>query len=189
VHGLDRARGDEKRGFLDWASKSTSTVCQWFGLKITGTVCQWFDLKTIGTVSPGLALKPVVAVFSGLASKLVTIVFFGLASKPAAIISLGLTLKSVVSFLVEPQKQGGREFPALTFKTGNYNLLIWASKSPRWFFCLSHKTKLPTVYRLRHKTDIRATAWDTHRDLTTCFTCKQVMLWFHSLVLRLADAW
>jgi hypothetical protein len=40
--GLHRAHGDEERGFLGWALKSRSTVCQWFDLKTTGTVSHWF---------------------------------------------------------------------------------------------------------------------------------------------------
>jgi hypothetical protein len=45
-------------------------------------------------------------------------VFSSLASKPA------------VGFLVEPQNQGGGGFPGLGLKTGNFSLVIWASKSP-----------------------------------------------------------
>jgi hypothetical protein len=101
---LHRACGDEKRGFLGSASKSRSTGCQWFGLRTTGTVCQWFSLKTTGTV------------FSGLASKPVAMVFFGLASKSVATISFGLASKPVLSFLVEPQNQGGGRFPDLDLK-------------------------------------------------------------------------
>jgi hypothetical protein len=51
VCGLYRARGDEEREFLGWASKPRSTICQWFGLKTTGTICKWFDLKTTQIVS------------------------------------------------------------------------------------------------------------------------------------------
>jgi hypothetical protein len=32
-----------------------------------------------------------------------------------------------------------------------------------------------------------ATVWDTHRDLASCFTCKQVRLGFPSLASRLAE--
>jgi hypothetical protein len=72
-------------------------------------------------------------------------------------------------------------FPSLGLKTSSYILVIWASKSPRWFLGLGLKTKQATVYRLRHKTDKRATAWDTHQDLAACFTWKQVGLGFPSL--------
>jgi hypothetical protein len=34
-------------------------------------------------------------------------------------------------FLVEPQNQGGGGFSGLDIKTGFYDLVIWASKSPR----------------------------------------------------------
>jgi hypothetical protein len=47
-----------------------------------------------------------------LTSKLVVTVSSGLASKPA------------VSFLVEPQNQGGGGFPGLGLKTGNSGLVI-----------------------------------------------------------------
>jgi hypothetical protein len=70
------------------------------------------------TVFAGLASKPVVTIFSSLASKLVATVSPSLASKPA------------VSFLVEPQNQGGGGFPGLGLKTASSGLVIWASKSP-----------------------------------------------------------
>jgi hypothetical protein len=85
-------------------------------------VSEWFGLKTTRTVFAGLASKPVAMVFSSLASKLVVMVSPGLASKPA------------VGFFVEPQNQGGGEFSGLGLKTGSSGLVIWASKSPRWFF-------------------------------------------------------
>jgi hypothetical protein len=101
------------------------------------------------TVSSGLASKPVVTVFSSLASKLVATVSPGLASKPA------------VGFLVEPQNQGSGGFLALGLKTGSYGLVIWASKSPRWFLDLRLKTKQASVCRLHHKTDGGRSARDT----------------------------
>jgi hypothetical protein len=69
-------------------------------------VCEWFGLKTTWTV------------------------FADLASKPVATVSPGLTSKPAVSFLVEPQNQGGVGFPGLGLKTGSSDLVIWASKSP-----------------------------------------------------------
>jgi hypothetical protein len=57
-------------------------------------------------------------------------------------------------------------------------LVILASKSPRRFLGLDLKIKQVTVYWLRHKTDGRATAWDTRQDLAACFTWKQVGLVF-----------
>jgi hypothetical protein len=44
------------------------------------------------------------------------------------------------------------------------------------FLGLDLKTKQGTVCRLQHKTNRRATAWDTRQDLATCFTWKQVKL-------------
>jgi hypothetical protein len=92
-------------------------------------VCEWFGLKTTWTV------------FTSLASKLVATVSPGLASKLA------------VGFLVEPQNQGGGEFPNLGLKTGSSALVIWVSKSLRHFLGLELKTKQASVCRLRHKTD------------------------------------
>jgi hypothetical protein len=127
-------------------------------------VCQWLDLKTTGTF------------------------FSGFASKSVATISSGLTSKPVVGFLVEPQNQGGGGFPGLGLKTGSYGLMIWASKSLRQFLGLSLKTKHALVCWLCHKTDGRATAWDTRRDLAACFVWKQVGLGFPSLASRLSEA-
>jgi hypothetical protein len=122
------------------------------------TVCEWFGVKTTRTFSSGLA------------------------SKPAATVSLGLASKPVVGFLVEPQNQGGGGFSGLGIKTGSFGLIILASKSPRQFLGLGLKTKQTSVCRLRHKTDGGRSAWDTHRDLATCFAWKQVWLEFPSLV-------
>jgi hypothetical protein len=140
-----------------WASKPMATVCEWFGL------------KTTRTVFAGLTLKPVAAIFSSLASKLVVTVSLSLASKP------------MVGFLVGPQNQGGGGFPGLGLKTGSFGLVIWASKSPRWFLGLGLKTKQASVYRLRHKIDGGRLAQDTRKDLVTFFTWKQVWLGFPSL--------
>jgi hypothetical protein len=64
------------------------------------------------TVFSSLASKPVATVFSSLASKLVAMVSPGLASKP------------VVGFFVEPQNQGGGEFPGLGLRTDSFSSLI-----------------------------------------------------------------
>jgi hypothetical protein len=101
--GLYHTQGDEERGILGLASKSRTTLCQWFGLKTTKMVCQWFNMKTIGTVSPDLASKPMATVFSDLATKLEATIFSSLASKPVAMVSPSSASKSVVGFLVEPQ--------------------------------------------------------------------------------------
>jgi hypothetical protein len=61
---------------------------------------------------------------SGLASKSVVTVFSSLASKLVATVSPGLASKPVVSFLVEPQNQGGGGFPGLDLKIGNSSLVI-----------------------------------------------------------------
>jgi hypothetical protein len=72
VCGLHHARGDEERRFLGWASKASSTFCQWFGLKITGTVFS------------GLTSKPVAKVSLDLTSKFMVEGFLIWALKPAA---------------------------------------------------------------------------------------------------------
>jgi hypothetical protein len=97
------------------------------------------------TVFSGLASKPMATVFSSLASKLMAMVFSGLASKPVAMVSPSLASKLVVGFLAEPQNQGGGGFPSLGLKTGNYGLVIWASKSPRQFLSWGLKTMQATV--------------------------------------------
>jgi hypothetical protein len=77
-------------------------------------------------------------------------------------------------FLVEPQNQGGGGFSGLVLKTGSSGLVIWASKSPRWFLGLALKTKWASVCRLCHKTDGGRSARDTCRDLAACLASKQV---------------
>jgi hypothetical protein len=92
-------------------------------------VCEWFDLKTTWTIFSSLTSKLVAMVFSSFASKLVVTVSPGLASKP------------VVGFLIEPQNQGGGGFSGLGLKTNSFDLVIWASKSPRRFLSLGIKIK------------------------------------------------
>jgi hypothetical protein len=77
-----------------------------------------------------------------------------------------------VGFLVEPQNQGGGGFPGLGLKTGSSVLVIWTSKSLRWFLGLDLKTKWASVCRLRHKTDGWRSAQDTCRDLVACLALK-----------------
>jgi hypothetical protein len=132
-----------------WASKPMAMVCEWFGLKTTRTVFASLASKPVATVSSGFASKPAVTVFSSLSSKLVAMVSPSLASKPA------------VGFLVEAQNQGGAGFPGLGLKSGSYDLVNWASKSPRRFLGLGLKTMQASVCRLRHKTDGWRSAWDT----------------------------
>jgi hypothetical protein len=45
VCGLHHARCDEEHEFLGWASKTRSTVCEWFGLKTTRTVSRFGPQK------------------------------------------------------------------------------------------------------------------------------------------------
>jgi hypothetical protein len=129
------------------------------------TVCEWFGLKTTQMVFVGLASKPVVTVSSSLASNPAVMVFSSLTSKLVATVSPSLASKSVVGFLVEPQNQGGGGFPGLGLKTGNFGLVIWASKSPRWFLGLGLKTKWASVCRLRHKTDREGGRRGTHVEI------------------------
>jgi hypothetical protein len=93
-------------------------------------VCEWFGLKTTRTVFTNLASKPATMVSSGLASKPAATFFSSLTLKLVATVSPSLALKSGVSFLVEPQNQGGGGFPGFSLKTGSSGFMIWASKSP-----------------------------------------------------------
>jgi hypothetical protein len=95
--------------------------------------------KPLVTFCVGLSSKHAATVSGGLASKLVATVFSSLASKLVATVSPGLVSKLVVGFFVEPQNQGGGGFPDLGLKTDNSGLVIWASKSPRRFLCLTSK--------------------------------------------------
>jgi hypothetical protein len=162
-------------------SKPVATVSSGLTSKPAVTVSDSLTSKPAAMGFSGLASKPVATVFSSLASKLMVTIFSSLASKLVATVSPGLASKLVVSFLVEPQNQGGGGFPGLGFKTGTYDLVIWASKSPQQFLDLSLKTKQASVCRLHHKTDGGRSAWDMHRDLVICFTWKQVWLMFLSL--------
>jgi hypothetical protein len=108
-------------------------------------------------------------------------VFSSLASKLVVTVSSDLASKLVVSFLVEPQNQGGGGFPNLGLKTSSSGLVIWASKSPRQFLGLGLKTKQASLYRLRHKINGGRSMWDTCRDLAACLACKQVWLGFPGL--------
>jgi hypothetical protein len=128
-----------------------------------------------------VASKPVATVSSGLGSKPAVTVFAGLTSKLVATVSLGLVSKPVVGFLVEPQNQCGGGFSGLGIKTGSSSLVIWVSKSPRWFFGLVLKTKWASICRLRHKTNGERLARDTYRDLATWLAWKQVWLGFFRL--------
>jgi hypothetical protein len=77
-----------------------------------------------------LASKQAAKVSSGLTSKPAATVFSSLTSKLVATVSPSLDSKPTVSFLVEPQNEGGGGFPGLGLKTDSSGLVIWASKSP-----------------------------------------------------------
>jgi hypothetical protein len=128
--------------------------------------------KPVATVSSGLASKSAVTVFAGLISKPVVTIFTGLASKSVATVSPDLASKATIGFLVEPQNQGGGEFPGLDLKTDSFGLVIWASKSLRQFLGLYLKIKQASVYRLRHKTDGGRSAWDMRQNLAACLAWK-----------------
>jgi hypothetical protein len=99
---------------------------------------------------------------------------------PCAVCTWHVETRSA-GFLVEPQNQGGGEFPGLGLKTGSSGLVIWASKSPRRFLGLGLKIKWASVCRLRHKTDGGRSVRDTRQDLAACLASKQVWLGFPSL--------
>jgi hypothetical protein len=99
---------------------------------------------------------------------------------PCAVCTWHVETRSA-GFLVEPQNQGGGGFPGLGLKTGSSGLVIWASKSPRWFLGLGLKAMWASVCRLHHKTDGGRSVRDTRRDLAACLVSKQVWLGFPSL--------
>jgi hypothetical protein len=144
------------------------TICEWFGLKTTRTVFASLTSKPVATVSGGLASKHAATVFTSLTSIPVATVFSILASKLVATVSPGLASKPVVGFLIEPQNQDGGGFFGLGLKTGNFGLVIWASKSPRRFLGLGLKTKQASVCR----TDGGRLARDMYRDLAACLAWK-----------------
>jgi hypothetical protein len=113
-------------------------------------------------VFTGLASKPVATVFSSLASKLVVTVSPGLAAKPA------------VGSLVEPQNQGGGGFPDLGLKTGSSGLVIWTSKSPRWFLGLGLMSypgskKHRTEASIRVPRMFKSHAWQQYDKQMKCY--------------------
>jgi hypothetical protein len=94
----------------------------------------------------------------------------------------------VVCGLYHAQGDEEREFPGLGLKTGSYSLVIWASKSPRWFLSLGLKTKWATVCRSRHKINEKMkVVRGTRQDLAACFTWKQIGLGFPSLASKLVE--
>jgi hypothetical protein len=105
-------------------SKPVVTVCEWFGLKTTRTVLPVWSQNRWRRFLSVWPQKPAAAFFAGLASKPVTMVFSNLTSKLVVTISPGLSLKLMMSFLVEPQNQGGGPFLGLGLKTGSSSLMI-----------------------------------------------------------------
>jgi hypothetical protein len=105
---------------------------------------------------------------------------------PCVICTVHMEMRSTC-FLVEPQNQD-RRVSQLRLKTGISSLVIWASKSPSWFFVLDIKIKRALVCRLYHKTDGGRLTWDTCRDLAACFGVKQVGLEFPTPASRLVNA-
>jgi hypothetical protein len=110
---------------------------------------------------------------------------------PCVVCTVHVEMRSA-GFLVEPQNQGRQfgsglatkplglfspglasnqwlRFQGLGLKIGSCGLVIWVTKSSRRFLGLSLKTKQATVYQLRHETNGRVTAWDTHQDLVASF--------------------
>jgi hypothetical protein len=150
------------------SSKPVVTVSPGLASKLVTMVFSGLASKLVAMIFSDLTLKPVAMVFLGLALKPVATVFSGLASKSVAMVSFGLASKPMMGFLSELQNQGGG-FPGLGLKICNDGLVIWASKLLRRFLGLRLKTKQASVCRLRHKTDERATVWDTRRDLAACF--------------------
>jgi hypothetical protein len=135
------------------ASKPLRRFLAGLASKPVAMVSSGLASKPAATISGGLASKHAMTVFSDLASKPVATIFSSLASKLVATVSPSLASKPVVSLLVEPQNQGGGGFLGLGHKIGSSGLVIWTSKSPRWFLGLSLKTKWASVCRLHHKTD------------------------------------
>jgi hypothetical protein len=78
-------------------------------------------------------------------------------------------------------------FPGLGLKTKSYDLMVWASKSPRQFFDFSLKTKLAMVCRLRHKTDGKRTMRGTCRDLVTLLSREASRTRVSQFASKLAD--
>jgi hypothetical protein len=65
--------------------------------------------------------------------------FLSSASKPRSTVSLGLTSKLVATVLVVWPQNHSLGFPGLDLKTGSCGLVIWPTKSPRWFLDLGLK--------------------------------------------------
>jgi hypothetical protein len=121
--------------------KPRSTVYEWFGLKIPRTVFAGLTSKRHATVSDGLASKPAMTVFSGLGSKPVATVFSSFALNWwRRFLSIWPQNRRSISWLsLKPKVVEG--FAGSGLKIGSFNLVIWVSKSPRWFLGLDLKTR------------------------------------------------
>jgi hypothetical protein len=100
----------------------------------------------------------------------------------------GLASKPLARFLPVWSQNQWRRFSGLDLKIGSSGLVIWFSKSPRWFLSLGFKTKRTSICRLHHKINRGRSAWGTHQNLAACFAWKQVTLGFLSLASRLLEA-
>jgi hypothetical protein len=79
--------------------------------------------------------------------------FLGLASKPSSTVSPGLASKPVVTVCQRFGLKTTVTVSWLGLRTKVDDLVIWASKSPRWFFGLGLKAKWEEVFQFRLKTD------------------------------------
>jgi hypothetical protein len=96
----------------------------------------------------GLASQPLGRFVSGLASKPLGRFISDLASKPLGRFSTVWPQNQWRQFLPVWPQDRWLGFPGLSLKINSYNLMIWASKSPRWFLGLGLKTKQASVCRL-----------------------------------------
>jgi hypothetical protein len=99
-------------GFLQFGLKIDGDGFWQFGLKTCCDGFLWFDLKTSDDDFLQFDLKIGGDCF------------------------FRFDLKLAIGFLVEPQNQCGGGFPSLCLKTGSFDLVICASKLPRWFLGL-----------------------------------------------------
>jgi hypothetical protein len=189
VCGLHHVHGDEECGFLGWPYNQGRRFVSGLASKPLRRFLISLDFKTDGdglwlvwpqNYSDGFCrfgLRTGGDDFwrFGLKTYCDGFLWFGLKTCGNSFLQLGL-------------KTGGDGFSRFGLKIGSSGLVIWTSKSPRWFLGLGLKTKQASVCRLRHKTDGGRSAWDTRQDLAARFTWKQVWLGFPSLAWRMAEA-
>jgi hypothetical protein len=97
--------------------------------------------------------------------------FLGLASKPRSMVSFGLTSKPVATVLVLCPQNHSLGFPSLGLKNDNCGLVIWPTKSLRWFLGLGLKTKWEEVCRF-----VRQNRWADEDSLRTHVDIRQLAL-------------